>query len=46
MKRKLLLFILMLLLIPVGMMAQWESGTSKTGSVGSLSRCLRMVRWT
>ncbi len=35
MKRKLLLFILMLLLIPVGMMAQWESGTSKTGSVSS-----------
>ena len=35
MKRKLLLIVLGLLLIPIGMMAQWESGTSKTGSVSS-----------
>ena len=35
MKRKLLLIILGLLLIPIGMLAQWESGTSKTGSVSS-----------
>lgn len=35
MKRKLLLVVLGLLLIPFGMKAQWESGTSKTGSVSS-----------
>ena len=35
MKRKLLLIVLGLLLIPIGMLAQWESGTSKTGSVSS-----------
>ena len=35
MKRKLLLIILGLLLIPIGMKAQWESGTSKTGTVSS-----------
>ena len=35
MNRKYLLMIFVLLLIPIGMMAQWESGTSKTGSVSS-----------
>ncbi len=35
MNKKILLMILGLLLFPMGMMAQWESGTSKTGSVSS-----------